>query len=190
MCSLKNSEWDKTISQGKLGPMNFTDATPDLLPRLDVFVNSAYRGDYSKQGWTTEADLLGGQRTDAEKLAEMIGEPGAVIRVLQGPQSILGCVYLKQTGESVYLGMLTVEPQLQGRGLGAKLLQEAEVWARAHGATRIRMTVIRQRPELLAYYQRKGYQLTGHTEDFPSNDPRFGLPKQGDLEFLELAKEL
>ena len=169
--------------------MNFTTATPQDAQDLDRFVNSAYRGEYSKQGWTTEADLLGGQRTDSEKLIEMMGESDALIRLLRDAEQILGCVYLKHTEDSVYLGMLTVEPCLQGKGLGAKLLAEAERYAKEVGAKKIRMTVIEQRAELIAYYQRKGYSLTGHREPFPMNDPRFGLPKT-ELMFLEMAKAM
>lgn len=164
-------------------------ATLNDIPALHRLVNSAYRGEYSKQGWTTEADLLGGQRTDPEKLAEMIQTPGATIELLFETEALMGCVFLHAKEQHVYLGMLTVEPKLQDRGFGGELLKHAEGWARARGARLMKMTVIKGRDSLIAYYQRRGWELTGNTEPFPMDDPRFGLPKVP-LTFLEMMKRL
>jgi len=169
--------------------MKLTSATLADAAAIDHLVNSAYRGEYSKQGWTTEADLLGGQRTDAEKICEMITDPSASIQLLWVEQRLMGCVYLRREGEAVYLGMLTVEPTAQAKGYGSVMLEHAEQWAKRQGATRIKMTVIQGRDSLMAYYQRRGYELTGKTEPFPSDDPRFGIPKVP-LLFLEMAKPI
>jgi predicted N-acetyltransferase YhbS len=159
------------------------------IPALDTLVNSAYRGNSSRQGWTTEADLLDGIRTDREALVQMLQEPGTTILVHYTESGRLtGCVYLKNKGTSLYLGMLTVAPTEQNQGLGKKMLTAAEQQARTEGCTSIRMTVISVRAELIAWYERHGYRATGETEPFP-DDPRFGIPKQK-LQFIVLEKPL
>jgi ribosomal protein S18 acetylase RimI-like enzyme len=167
----------------------FRYATPADCAAIVALVESAYRGGSSRAGWTTEADLLGGQRTDADEIAAILAEPHARLLLALDGGEILGCVLLRREREGAYLGMLAVRPQLQGGGLGKRLLGEAEARARSDlGATRIRMTVIEQRKELIAWYERRGYANTGRTEPFPYGNPRFGLPKRDDLRFVVLAK--
>ena len=157
------------------------------IPALLTLVNGAYRGDYAKNGWTTEADLLEGVRTDAAALTETLLKPGAVILKYTNPEdALLGCVYLQQQGTHLYLGMLTVDPDTQGQGVGKKLLAAAETYAREHHFSAIVMRVISVRQELIAWYNRHGYTTTGKTEPFPA-DNRFGIPKQP-LEFILLEK--
>jgi ribosomal protein S18 acetylase RimI-like enzyme len=170
-------------------------AAQEELPAVAELVNSAYRGDSSRQGWTTEADVLGGQRTDPETLAaELATISGARLLTLrEAPGApLLGCVWLQPTVETKawHLGMLTVRPDLQDRGLGRRLLTDAESAAAALGADRIRMTVIHVRAELIAWYERRGYRRTGETRPFPYGDLRFGEPRREDLEFIVLEKPL
>lgn len=168
---------------------SFAIATEKDIPALDVLVNSAYRGETSKKGWTTEADLLDGIRTDANSLSKLIGEPGSVILLYRDENSILqGCVYLKKKNTQLYLGMLTVSPELQAKGIGKKLLAGAENHALENGCGSVVMTVISVRHELIAWYERHGYAPTGETEPFPSG-PEFGLPKQP-LVFIVMEKKL
>jgi GNAT superfamily N-acetyltransferase len=159
---------------------------------LVPFVNGGYRGESSKRGWTTEADLLGGQRTDAGKMREMIAVADARVELAFGEDgALLGCVHLKKEPDgSCYLGMLTVDPARQALGIGKLLMAHSEAVARAWGCRRMRMTVISVRAELIAYYERRGYAKTGASEPFPEDDPRFGLPKVRGLTFVELAKSL
>ena len=167
------------------------EATATDAPALVALINSAYRGDSSKAGWTTEADLLDGQRTDLEWLAEMISTPGSVILVRELDQLLGGCVYLKRTGDECYLGLLTVRPTLQSGGIGRQLLDAAEQWASEHWASRaVHMTVIVQRVELIAWYERRGYVRTGERQPFPYGDERFGVPRRADLAFEVLRKRL
>lgn len=170
-------------------------AGPDDLPAVAALVNSAYRGESSRRGWTTEADLIEGQRTDATSLAEdLAATPGARLLVLRdepaGP--LLASVWLEPVGEGEtwYLGMLTVRPDLQSRGLGRDLLSQAERAARQAGARRIRMSVISVREELIAWYERRGYAPTGETRPFPYGDARLGEPLRDDLRFVILEKAL
>ena len=158
---------------------------------LATFINSAYRGDSSKAGWTTEADLLDGQRTDRGRIEEMIASPGNVILIHEQDHELAGCVHLERTGDDCYLGMLTVRPTLQGAGLGRQILETAERWAIEQWSSRaVHLTVIVQRPELLAWYERRGYHRTRQRKPFPYGDESFGLPRRADLEFEVLRKPL
>ena len=164
-------------------------ATSADIPRLAQLVNSAYRGDASRQGWTTEAHLLDGQRIDEAGVTEMMAVPNAVMLLcLGGENELLGSFYAHAAGNKVSLSMLAVAPTGQGQGVGRFLLGAAEDYGRQHGCTTSKMTVISVRLELIAYYERRGYQLTGATESFPT-DPRYGIPKQP-LTLLVLEKPL
>jgi GNAT superfamily N-acetyltransferase len=170
----------------------FRPAAPADAPAIVALVNSGYRGESSKKGWTTEADLLGGQRTDEGKVAEMIALTRSRVELaFAADGALLACVHLKKEEDgSCYLGMLTVDPRRQSGGIGKALMARSEELARDWGCARMRMTVISVRAELIAYYERRGYRLTGRTEPFPEGDPRFGLPKVKGLTFAELAKTL
>ncbi len=172
--------------------MHLDSATGADLPMLHALIESAYRGESAKIGWTHEADLLGGQRTDEQELAELLADPRRRLLVLRDGDSLRGCVALADKGDGLaYLGMLTIDPPQQATGLGRMLLAAAEDHAAADwGTTRIEMTVIAQRPELIAWYQRRGYALTGEHRPFPLADPRFGVARRDDLEFVVLEKPL
>ena len=166
-------------------------ATAADAPALAALVNSAYRGDSSRAGWTTEADLLGGQRIDVEGLTATIATPGNVVLLHEQGDLPVACVHLERTGEDCYLGMLTVQPTTQRTGLGRQLVEAAERWAIDHWSSRsIHMTVIVQRIELIAWYERRGYSRTGERKPFPYGDERFGLPRRPDLAFEVLSKTL
>ncbi len=166
-----------------------TKATPEDAPALDKLVNSAYRGDSSRQGWTTEADLLDGTRTDAAAITELIQNPSITVLKYVNENEIQGCVELRNEHGKLYLGMLTVQPHLQGKGIGKQLLIAAEEEAKKQKCASIFMTVISVRQELINWYNRLGYQLTGERKPFAFNDPRFGQPKMK-LEFVVLEKKL
>ena len=165
-----------------------SNATIDDIPALNELVNSAYRGDSSRKGWTTEADLLGGIRTSEASLREMFANPNAIILRYVKDDQLLGCVYLEQKNDDLYLGMLTVSPDLQAGGIGRQLLEAAEQLAHDRHCRAVTMTVIPQRHELLAWYERRGFQRTGAVHPFP-DDPRFGEPKVP-LSFIELEKKI
>ena len=161
------------------------------IPQIHALVESAFRGDSAKRGWTHEADLLGGQRTDPEALAAIIADPAQCMLLAEAEGALAGCVVVADAGAGVaHLGMLTVDPALQGGGMGRVLLEAAEQHARGIGAAVMEMGVIAQRGELIAWYKRRGYAPTGREKPFPYDDPRFGEPKTGDLAFVVLAKAL
>lgn len=176
--------------------MNLRPATANDIAALHALVEAGYRGDSAKQGWTHEADLLGGQRTDAAALEEVIADPDQTILLAADDDgALIGCVLVADEGERdgqriAYLGMLTVSPNLQNAGLGRQLIAAAENYARTFGAHVMEMTVIKQRQELIDWYVRRGYAHTGREEPFPLDDERFGLPKTRDLVFVVLAKAL
>ena len=174
--------------------MHVSVARESDLEAIAALVNSAFRGDSSRAGWTTEADMVGGQRTDAESLrADLSARPGAVLLTMRDESdgALLGSVWLEPRGPNVwYVGMFTIRPDMQSRQLGRMLLAEAESFAAARGARRMRMTVITVRDELIAWYERRGYARTGELQPFPYADERFGLPLRDDLEFAVLEKSL
>lgn len=170
--------------------MSVTIATIEDIPSLVSLLNSAYRGDASKKGWTTEADMIEGSlRTDETTLSELMQQPGAVILKYTDPENkIAGCVFLRKEDKKLYLGMLSVSPLIQAKGIGKQLMAAAEAYAAEQACTSIYMRVISIRYELIAWYERKGYYNTGITQPFP-NEPKFGIPKQP-IEFILMQKDL
>lgn len=170
----------------------FREATSADVPLIQPLVHNAYRGDRARLGWTHEADLLEAQRIDENQLAESIGDPAQVIVLAEQAGVLIGCVLVADKGRSLaYLGMLTVDATVQARGLGRRLIDQAEELARERfGATRMEMTVIVQRTELIEWYERRGYHQTGDRRPFPASDPRFGVPLRSDLEFVVMERSL
>ena len=171
---------------------SFRPAVAIDIPALHPLIESAYRGESARQGWTHEADLLGGQRTDVQALAGIIADPMQTLLLMEDVDTLVGCVLVaEKPGPKGYLGMLTVSPSLQGGGFGRQLIDAAERHARdAFGAATMEMTVIKSRRDLIDWYIRRGYADTGREEPFPLDDIRFGLPKTRDLVFAVLAKAL
>mmetsp|Transcript_29241 Transcript_29241/g.41849 ORF Transcript_29241/g.41849 Transcript_29241/m.41849 type:complete len:206 (-) Transcript_29241:320-937(-) len=182
----------------------------DDAPDLSSLVNQAYRGDSSRKGWTTEADLLDGQRVDVEMIQRLLANDEEstilVLRYINNslevsndmdsfiqklPSPILACVHAEAAPDGMYLGMLSIHPELQQLGLGRLLIQAVEDQAREKGLTKVNMTVIEHRSELISYYARRGYQLTNQTFPFPAyEDSRFGIPKRPDLRLVQMIKDL
>ncbi len=153
---------------------------------MHALVESAYRGDVSRQGWTTEADLLEGQRTDPDGVREVLDD---LLLAVDGDE-LLGCCVLTPRDDHGYFGLFAVRPGLQGAGVGSVLLAAAEDRARDLGLSRVEMTVLSLREDLIAYYVRRGYVATGERRPFPYGDERFGIPRRADLEFVVLVKPL
>ena len=172
----------------------FSVAETEHIPDLCTLVNFAYRGEFSKFGWSTEADLLDGQRTDSAMLADLMAPPDQLILIASDPEpqdQIVGCVHLKKiSAEGCYLGMLTVRPNLQNKSVCRQLLQEAESWARSWACKEMTLSIIQVRRELIDWYSRRGYKLNGQRSDFPYGDVRYGIPKRDDLFLLGMTKSL
>jgi GNAT superfamily N-acetyltransferase len=181
----------------------FRTATLADVPAVVLLVEAAYRGESSRAGWTHEADLLDGQRTDPDSVAELLRDPGKQVLLLDrgGPDDggdsgargadVVACCLLERHGTHAYFGMFAVRPDMQRREFGSALLAEAERIARDEwGAREMQLTVISVRAELVAWYLRRGYASTGRMIPFPYGDERFGIPRRDDLELELLVKPL
>jgi ribosomal protein S18 acetylase RimI-like enzyme len=170
--------------------MPILTANSNDISALEELLNSTYRGEASKKGWTSEADLVAGDlRTDAATLEKLMQTANAVfLKYVNEENKIEGCVFLEKKGTRLYLGMLSVSPLIQAKGIGKELMAVAESYAREQKCSSIFMRVVSARHELVAWYERKGYRKTGETEPFPT-DNRFGTPTQP-LEFIIMEKEV
>jgi GNAT superfamily N-acetyltransferase len=172
-------------------PHTFRTATPADAALIASLVESAYRGEASRAGWTTEADFLHGRRTDVTEIEALLtGSNGRFVLFERGAEILASC-YIERQGPVCYFGMFSVHPPAQGTGIGRLVIEEVERFARDEWASeRVEMTVIDIRAELIAWYERRGYVRTGKTKPFPYGDERFGLPQRDDLRFEYLVKEL
>ncbi|MFE2297769.1 GNAT family N-acetyltransferase [Streptomyces sp. NPDC059445] len=171
--------------------LTFRDAVDSDVDALVALVESAYRGDSSRAGWTTEADILDGQRTDADAVRAIVEAPDSRLLTVERDGALVACCQLEHRGDHAYFGMFAVSPALQGGGLGKVIIAEAERTVReVWGATEMHMTVISVREDLIAWYERRGYRRTGRMTPFPYGDERFGVPQRDDLRFELLVKPL
>ena len=160
------------------------------VPAITALLNKAYRGESSTKGWTTEAHLIAGNtRTDEKNLQQIMQQPGSIVlKFINEQEAIIGCVNLQQHGNKIYLGMLSVLPQLQGFGVGKHLLQAAEEYAQYLQCGSIYMSVISVRTDIINWYKRHGYTDTGEKKPF-IEDGLTGKHLQA-LEFLTLEKQM
>ncbi|MBU8976536.1 MULTISPECIES: GNAT family N-acetyltransferase [unclassified Lysobacter] len=172
--------------------LKFRNATHADIDALVALVESAYRGDVSKQGWTTEADMLGGRRTGPDDIQACIDRPRSVILIAERADAeLIACAHVAEENGAGYFGMFSVSPTQQGGGIGKQVITEAERLVREDWSLpAMRMTVIDIRDELIAFYERRGYRRTGIKKPFPYGDERFGVPKRDDLRFEVLEKSL
>ena len=170
---------------------SFRAATAADIDPIVALVESAYRGDVSRQGWTTEADFLGGRRTGADDVVACLERQRSRIVLAERDGQLLACAHVAEEDGAGYFGMFSVKPDLQGGGIGKHVLAECERIARDEWRLpAMRMTVIDIRDELIAFYERRGYRRTGIKKPFPYGDARYGEPKRDDLRFEVLEKAL
>ncbi|KAF6821993.1 hypothetical protein CMUS01_11263 [Colletotrichum musicola] len=192
-----------TVPAPRQTPLSIRPAAPSDVPVLLPLIRSAYRGEKSRKGWTTEADLLADQRIDEEGLLAKITEPeGVVLMVTEEstvidekeatPPPISCCEVLRRGGgEAAYFGLFAVDPDRQAGGVGRRVLEHAERFAKERwGVRRMEMWVIWPRKELISWYERRGYRVTGKREEFPYEGLVDGQALRDDLWFQVLEKEL
>ncbi len=175
-------------------PLTLRPAETGDLSALAKLMNAAYRGTGPAASWNTEAPYIAGDRTsEAALIEDLAAKPQAFLLLAEESSQppIRGCVWLDPLKtDTWYLGSLTIDPSLQNAGLGRSLLESAEQWAQARGARIVRILVVHVRDTLIAWYERRGYRLTGETHPFPYGDNRYGTPLRDDLTFVVLEKQL
>jgi ribosomal protein S18 acetylase RimI-like enzyme len=169
----------------------FRPGAPADAESLVQLIRSAYRGESSRQGWTSEADLVGGDRINVEQVLASIEGPNSFMLVRDDGNSIIACCHVEDRGSNLaYFGTFAVAPTEQGVGLGRRMLAEAERSAVLRfGSTVLELTVLAQQEKLLAWYERLGFSRSGETRPFPA-DPQFARPLRNDLYFVVLSKNL
>jgi ribosomal protein S18 acetylase RimI-like enzyme len=159
---------------------------------VHALIESAYRGDSSRAGWTTEADIVKGPRTDAEELLSILRSPDAeILTAYDEAGTLVACCQMERRADAAYFGMFSVRPSGQAAGVGSAVLIEAERIAREDWQRpRMVMWVIEVRTELIAWYERRGYTRTGEAVDFPYDPDATAGPIMPGLRFIVLAKAL
>jgi N-acetylglutamate synthase-like GNAT family acetyltransferase len=172
--------------------LSFRKASIQDAEAISELVNSAYRGDSSRQGWTTEAEFLSGQRTDPLAIEDILLSPHQWILVCEQKGELIGSVQLEKVKpDTCYFGMFAIQPLLQAKGVGKLFLEAAEKFAHEElNCQWMEMTVITLRTELIAWYERRGYQRTDELRNFPYGDERFGIPLRPDIALLVFKKRL
>jgi ribosomal protein S18 acetylase RimI-like enzyme len=188
------TKWETPRPMDTVVSMVFSPAVEADYPAIVDLVNLAFRGFGPAASWNIESGIIEGKRLNESLLREdLAAKPGAHLLTHrdEADDALLGTVWLYPEKDNAwYLGLLTVRPDLQNRQLGRRLLSAAEDFAKGHGAACIRMTVVNVRDALIAWYERRGYTLTGETQPFPYGDERFGKPLRDDLHFVVLEKKL
>jgi len=174
-----------------MSELTFRAAGPDDIEAVVALVESAYRGDASRVGWTTEADLLDGRRTGRDDIEAILARERSQLLLAEQDGALIACAHVMVEDGAGYFGMFSVMPERQGQGIGNDVLAEAERVVREEWRCEaMRMSVIDVRDDLIPFYERRGYRRTGVKKPFPYGDARFGIPKRDDLRFEILEKDL
>lgn len=171
-----------------MGIDTFRTASKSDAEAITQLVNKAYRPETGTAGWTHESGLVSGDRASVGQVSEVMSKPDSVILVGLYDSEIVACVYIEKDGNNCHIGMLAVNPMLQGAGVGKKMLAYAEWYASEYyGSEKYIMVVVSSRNELIAFYLRRGYQQTGSVMDYPLSAGA-GTPKHADLKIEALEK--
>ena len=167
----------------------FRTANKSDAEAIAQLVNKAYRPETVAAGWTHESDLVSGNRTSVGQVEEVISKRDSVILVGLKDSEIVACVHIEKDGSYCHIGMLAVNPMLQGAGAGKQMLAHAEKYANeSFGSEKFVIVVVSSRSELIAFYLRRGYRKTGTVQDYPLW-AGVGTPKCSNLKTEVLEKQ-
>lgn len=171
--------------------MNISTATINDIPELERLINNAYRGEASRNGWTSEEGILKGERIGQETLEGYFNQDHInILKFTDVNGTILGTVYIEFKNNVLYLGMLAVMPEQQAQGIGKSIMQEAENLAKKHDCDRIAITVVSSRLELISWYERRGYRMNGESISFEELKGNFGIPLIQNIQLIGMEKSL
>lgn len=199
--------------------LSFRSATLDDIDDVVIFINQAYRGETSAKGWTTESTILAGQRLDNTMAKDIINKQDCEILLLSfhidevtsnvnenekkfidhiisinhdnEKSFLVATVNPEKESDIMHLNMLAIHPDLQSYGIGKFMIDAVEKKTKEMNLTKVVLTVISVRKELVAYYERRGYTMNGVKHRFPAyDDPRYGIPKVDGLELHEMEKSI
>ena len=174
-----------------MSELTFRAATLAEATAIVALVESAYRGESGRRGWTTESDLVEGHRTSKWEVSRLITQPDSRVILAHRDDLLIGCCHLRKKKNSCAFGMFAVTPELQRAGVGKQLIQEAERVARdEYRCTQMELTVISVRAELIAWYERRGYLRTGKLRPFPAGNGCTGFAPKRELHFELMVKPL
>ena len=143
--------------------MRFRVASPADAEALAALINAAFR---------VELPFIEGDRTNPDGVRAYI-EKGKFL-LAENTAGLAGCVYVEIRGDRGYLGLLGVDPQRQGTGLGRKLMNAAENFFRQAGCVAVDLRLVSARTPLPSFYRHLGYLETGtapFSPDVPAKVP-------------------
>jgi ribosomal protein S18 acetylase RimI-like enzyme len=183
-----------------MSDLSFRYAVEADVPPLVALIERAYRGPETAGSWVSESHLLKGPRTSNTEISELIAQPDSRFLIAERHGRILGCCLIQRLGTtecssgdigkgSAYFGMFAIDPTDHSTGLGKQILAEAERRVRdLWRSSSMVMTVINLREQLIEYYKRRGYTLTGATMPFPFSETSGEVTR--DFHLVEMKKDL
>lgn len=154
--------------------MNIRAAEAQDIDAIVSVINSAFR--------KAESFFIDRDRIEGESVRVLM--EGGVFLIAEEDGALCGCVYLQPRGERAYLGLLSVDPNVQKAGIGSRLMTAGEEYCANSGCRFMDLRIVNLRTENHAFYTRRGYVETG-TESFPAD-----LETKMPCHFVNMSKPL